>query len=73
VAPDGAAVRASLGLASRAADVDRLVDGPSALRAHGAFWAYAPPADGYVPVPGPRVLPGWLAGLPAGQPSPCAG
>jgi selenocysteine lyase/cysteine desulfurase len=73
VAPDGAAVRASLGLGSRAADVDRLVDALRALRAYGPSWAYAGAADGYVPVPDPRVLPGWLAGLPAGQPSPCEG
>ena len=71
--PDGAAVRASLGLGSRAADVDRLVDALAALRAHGPSWAYAGPADGYAPVPDPRVLPVWLAGVPAGQPSPCAG
>jgi selenocysteine lyase/cysteine desulfurase len=71
--PDGAAVRASLGLGSRAADVDRLVDALAALRAHGPSWAYAGPGVGYAPVPDPRVLPGWLAGVPAGQPSPCAG
>jgi selenocysteine lyase/cysteine desulfurase len=71
--PDGAAVRASLGLGSRAADVDRLAGALSALRAHGPSWAYAGAADGYVPVPDPRVLPDWLADVPAGQPSPCAG
>jgi selenocysteine lyase/cysteine desulfurase len=71
--PDGAAIRASLGLGSRAADVDRLVRALSALRAHGPSWAYAGAADGYVPVPDPRVLPDWLADVPAGQPSPCAG
>jgi selenocysteine lyase/cysteine desulfurase len=71
--PDGAAIRASLGLGSRAADVDRLVGALSALRAHGPSWAYAGAADGYVPVPDPRVLPDWLADVPAGRPSPCAG
>jgi selenocysteine lyase/cysteine desulfurase len=69
--PDGAAVRASLGLGSRAAD--RLVGALSALRAHGPSWAYAGAADGYVPVPDPRVLPDWLADVPAGAASPCAG
>src|SRR6185437_4357931 len=37
---DGAALRASLGLGSRAADVDRLVDALAALRAHGPSWRY---------------------------------
>jgi selenocysteine lyase/cysteine desulfurase len=71
--PDGAAVRASLGLGSRVADVDRLVDALGALRAHGPSWAYAGAADGYAPVPDPRVLPDWLAGVPAGAASPCVG
>jgi selenocysteine lyase/cysteine desulfurase len=71
--PDGAAVRASLGLGSRAADVDRLVDALRALRAHGPSWTYAGAEDGYVPVPDPRVLPDWLTGLSAGPASPCAG
>ena len=73
VAPDGAAVRASLGLGSRAADVDRLVGALGALLAQGPSWAYAGAADGYGPRPDPRLLPDWLAGGPAGQPSPCAG
>jgi selenocysteine lyase/cysteine desulfurase len=72
-APDGAAVRASLGLGSRAADVDRLTDALRALRAHGPSWTYAGAADGYAPVPDPRALPDWLAGLPSGRPSPCSG
>jgi len=71
--PDGAAVRASLGLGSRAADVDRLVDALGALRARGPAWAYAGAADGYAPVPDPRVLPDWLAGHPSGPAAPCAG
>jgi selenocysteine lyase/cysteine desulfurase len=72
VVPDGAAVRASLGLGSRAADVDRLVDALGALRAHGPSWAYADAAGGFAPRPDPRALPHWLAGGPAGRPSPCA-
>ena len=72
-APDGAAVRASLGLGSRAADVDRLTEALGALRAHGPSWAYADAAGGYAPVPDPRALPDWLAGVPAGPASPCAG
>jgi selenocysteine lyase/cysteine desulfurase len=73
VVPDGAAVRASLGLGSRAADVDRLVDALGTLRAQGPSWAYAGAAGGFAPRPDPRVLPDWLAGGPAGRPSPCAG
>jgi selenocysteine lyase/cysteine desulfurase len=69
--PDGAAVRASLGLGSRAADVDRLVDALTGLRAHGPSWTYAAPD--YAPVPDPRVLPEWLAGVSSGPASPCAG
>jgi selenocysteine lyase/cysteine desulfurase len=72
-ASDGAAVRASLGLGSRAADVDRLVHALGALRSHGPSWAYAGAADGYAPLPDPRVLPDWLTGLPAGPASPCTG
>jgi len=70
---DGAAVRASLGLGSRTADVDRLVDALGALRAHGPSWVYAGAADGYAPLPDPRVLPDWLAGPSSGSASPCAG
>lgn len=71
--PDGAAVRASLGLGSSAADVDRLVAALAALRAHGPSWTYAGPADGYAPRPDPRVLPDWLADASSGPASPCAG
>jgi selenocysteine lyase/cysteine desulfurase len=69
--PDGAAVRASLGLGSRAADVDRLVDALTGLRADGPSWTYAAPD--YAPVPDPRVLPEWLGGVASGPASPCAG
>jgi selenocysteine lyase/cysteine desulfurase len=71
--PDGEAVRASLGLGSRAADVDRLVGALGALRAGGPSWAYAGAEGGFRPRPDPRVLPDWLAGGPVGQPSPCVG
>jgi len=68
---DGSAVRASLGLGSRAADVDRLVGALAALRAHGPSWTYAGRAGSYGPAPDPRVLPEWLAGELAGPASPC--
>jgi selenocysteine lyase/cysteine desulfurase len=73
VVNDGAAVRASLGLGSRVADVDRLLDAIAALRAHGPAWRYADAGDGFAPLDDPRALPDWLTGSPAGQPSPCAG
>ena len=73
VVPDGAAVRASLGLGSRPADVDRLLHALDALLSNGPSWAYAGAADRYAPLPDPRVLPDWLTGLPAGLASPCAG
>jgi selenocysteine lyase/cysteine desulfurase len=70
---DGTGVRASLGLGTRAADVDRLTTALAELRAHGPAWAYAVTEAGYAPEPDPRALPDWLAGQVPGQASPCAG
>ena len=67
----GDAVRASLGLGSCAADVDRLVGALAALRSRGPAWTYAGVDDGCRPVPDPRPLPDWVPGLP-GAASPCA-
>ena len=69
---DGAGVRASLGLGSRSADVDRLVAALAELRAHGPAWTYAVTEAGYAPDPDPRALPDWLAGEVPGPASPCA-
>jgi selenocysteine lyase/cysteine desulfurase len=69
----GTGVRASLGLGSRAADVDRLVTALTALRAHGPAWSYAATEAGYAPEPDPRALPDWLAGGVPGPASPCSG
>jgi selenocysteine lyase/cysteine desulfurase len=71
--PAGSAVRASLGLGSSAADVDRLIEALAALRSRGPEWTYAGAEGGYRPVPDPRPLPDWLAGAMAGESSPCAG
>jgi selenocysteine lyase/cysteine desulfurase len=71
VTADGAGVRASLGLGSRAEDVDRLLAALSSLRSHGPAWTYATPEAGYAPVPDPRALPGWLAGAAVGPAAPC--
>jgi selenocysteine lyase/cysteine desulfurase len=73
VTADGAGVRASLGLGSRADDVDRLLAALASLRADGPAWTYAAQEDGYVPVPDPRPLPDWLASAAAGPAAPCAG
>jgi len=70
---DGAGVRASLGLGSRAEDVERLLAALSSLRAHGPAWSYAGPEAGHVPEPDPRALPDWLAGAAAGPEAACAG
>jgi selenocysteine lyase/cysteine desulfurase len=73
VTADGAGVRASLGLGSRAEDVDRLLAALASLRARGPAWTYAAPEAGYVPVPDPRALPDWLASAGVGPAAPCAG
>jgi selenocysteine lyase/cysteine desulfurase len=70
---DGAGVRASLGVGSRAEDVDRLLAALASLRAHGPAWTYATAAAGYVPDPDPRALPEWLAGAAVGPAAACAG
>lgn len=54
---DGAtAVRASVGLGTGSADVDRLLDGLRQLLTSGPRWTYD--AD-HLPVPDPRPLPAW--------------
>ena len=72
LSPAGTAVRASLGLGSRADDVDRLTAALAALASHGPAWTYAGAEQGYVPLPDPRALPGWLTGAAGGAVSPCA-
>ncbi|HEX2901937.1 MAG TPA: aminotransferase class V-fold PLP-dependent enzyme [Jatrophihabitans sp.] len=70
----GGAVRASLGVHSSSADVDRLVEAVAALCRYGPQASYQPDAAGnWVPVPDPRRLPPRFGGGPlAGQPArPC--
>lgn len=50
------AVRASIGLGTSSADVDRLLDGLRQLSTTGPRWTYD--AD-HLPVPDPRSLPSW--------------
>jgi selenocysteine lyase/cysteine desulfurase len=73
VTADGAGIRASLGLGSRAEDVDRLLAALASLRAHGPAWTYTGPEAGYVPDPDPRALPDWLTSTAVGPASPCVG
>ncbi|MBY4384047.1 aminotransferase class V-fold PLP-dependent enzyme [Rhodococcus fascians] len=67
---DGA-VRASIGLGSSSADVDRLVDALAAFVESGPTWAYAEEAGWWNPVPDPRPFPA-LADGAAGVGSPCS-
>jgi hypothetical protein len=71
--PAGTAVRASLGLGSRADDVDRLITALTALADHGPAWTYAGAEQDYVPLPDPRALPGWLTAAADSPVSPCSG
>jgi hypothetical protein len=66
------AVRASVGVGSRSADVDRLVDAVRRLVTDGPAWAYTPVNGRWAPTPDPRPLPTW-AGAAAGLAgtSPC--
>ncbi len=73
LSPAGTAVRASLGLGSRADDVDRLVTALAALAGHGPAWTYAGAQQDYVPLPDPRALPGWLTSAAGSPVSPCSG
>lgn len=65
------AVRASLGLGSGAADVDRLIGALETLLSSGPAWTYAGPADSYRPLPDPRPMPSWIATMP-GAASACS-
>ncbi|WP_436700882.1 aminotransferase class V-fold PLP-dependent enzyme [Nocardioides sp. BYT-33-1] len=59
LAGDAEAVRASVGLGTSAADVDRLLAGLEHLVTSGPAWTYG--AD-HRPVPDPRPLPAWAEG-----------
>ena len=59
--PDGA-LRASFGLATTAADIDRLVTGVETLTRRGTNWTYDVSAGRYEPVPDPRPWPDWVPG-----------
>ncbi len=62
--PDGA-IRASVGLGSRSADVDLLVAAIAQLVQQGPSWQYDRRDGGWFPTPDPRQLPHW-AGLASG-------
>jgi len=61
------AVRASLGVGSSSADVDRLLEALDALLAHGPRWTYVTDGASCRPSPDDRDLPVWarIAGLDA--------
>jgi selenocysteine lyase/cysteine desulfurase len=71
-APAGA-VRASLGLGSSLADIDRLLEAVWHLVTAGPSWTYAHSAGRYLPSPETRPLPEWLGEglLDSGPATPC--
>ncbi len=69
--PDGA-VRASFGVGSTAAHVDRLLAALDRLLSQGPDWSYERVDGRYRPVDDPRALPDF-AGPGASVPPPCAG
>jgi selenocysteine lyase/cysteine desulfurase len=56
IAPEGSAVRASIGVATGSDDVDRLLHALAGLVADGPGWAYERTAVGWAPTPDPRDL-----------------
>ncbi|MBL7498633.1 aminotransferase class V-fold PLP-dependent enzyme [Frankia sp. CN7] len=72
-AADGA-LRASVGVGSTAADVDRLLAALDSYLTAGPRWRYVRGAGGWMPSPDDRRLPGWASAVPAAPtpaPSPC--
>ncbi|HZC27001.1 MAG TPA: aminotransferase class V-fold PLP-dependent enzyme, partial [Actinopolymorphaceae bacterium] len=68
-APDGA-VRASWGVGSTLADVDRLADAVESLVTSGARWTYELVGGRWAPAPDPRPAPSWAGpGRSASAPS----
>ena len=66
------ALRASVGLGSSSADIDRLVTALEQLLRRGARWRYARVSDRWAPTPDPRprhpsAFPEWAAAVTAGQ------
>lgn len=61
---DGA-LRASLGVGSTAADVDRLLQGLRQLGAEGPWWSYVEVDGRWAPADDPRPLPSWVPEIDA--------
>jgi hypothetical protein len=57
-APEGS-LRASFGVGSTLADVDRLADAVDALVSSGTHWSYADDTGAWAPTPDPRPRPSW--------------
>jgi selenocysteine lyase/cysteine desulfurase len=70
--PEGA-LRASVGVGSTSADVDRLVDALDRLLRHGERWTYTVANGRWAPSPDPRPLAPWLdtAAAAAAGSAPC--
>ena len=67
---DGA-LRASFGLGSTAADVDRLVAAVEQLVRYGAQWTYGVVDGRCVPTPDPRPVPAWVPEAEESGTAPC--
>ncbi|MBT2400805.1 aminotransferase class V-fold PLP-dependent enzyme [Streptomyces sp. ISL-100] len=67
-APPGGALRASFGVPSTLADVDRLLDALSGLVTHGPKWTYETVSGRWTPVPDPRPVPQWAGRATAVSP-----
>ncbi|OHV32034.1 segregation protein B [Parafrankia colletiae] len=63
-APAGA-LRASVGVGSSAADVDRLIEALDLFLTSGPRWRYALGPGGWAPTPDDRLRPDWAASVPA--------
>ncbi|HEX5741559.1 MAG TPA: aminotransferase class V-fold PLP-dependent enzyme [Pilimelia sp.] len=70
---DGA-LRASFGVGSQAADIDRLLAALETYLSDGPRWRYEPTPHGWLPKPDPRQWPAWAHVVPDAGPglSPCA-
>ncbi len=60
----GGALRASVGIGSTVADIDRLVDALDAYLIGGPRWRYGRGPGGWAPIPDDRLLPDWAAATP---------
>ncbi|MGD3109662.1 aminotransferase class V-fold PLP-dependent enzyme [Streptomyces sp. YGL11-2] len=67
-APPSGALRASFGVPSTLADIDRLLDALNGLVTHGPKWTYETVSGRWTPVPDPRPVPQWAGRATAVSP-----